>query len=443
MILVIILIIAPVALALYFSFSSYFKDGDLKSEKLIHKHNNLLFLAQSPLILIKQPQIHNFLNKEFPYYQKLSIDEKRKFALRVGGFMVNTKFSGKEGFVVTEEVKIYISAAAVQLTFGLDGYLLENIDYIQVFPEKYYSRMSEAYFKGEYRKDRLIRYSWVDFKKGYDMATSGVNLGLHEMAHALELGMLESNSTDGFFENYYIRWRSVMKKTFLEMAKENKKTILRSYAKSNEHEFFAVSVEHFFERPQEFKENLPDVYETLAILLNQDPLQIGKSPRIHEIPEIENLDFPEHTEKMCTNFSIGRFIRLIVRIELVVPVGFVLYLFHNSISSLSFILTVSLTLLSLSAQKFLQSAIIHVYDKGMTFTNPFSLRKTHRFGFDNIVSATVNISLTGKKTLEVYYTNKGQFGKKTFYLPSAYDNIKQVLGVLKEKNIHIYDKGLR
>jgi MtfA peptidase len=39
----------------------------------------------------------------------------------------------------------------------------------------------------------------------------------------------------------------------------------------NEHEFFAVAVENFFERPQEFKNAIPELYAILIKLLNQDP----------------------------------------------------------------------------------------------------------------------------------------------------------------------------
>ena len=51
---------------------------------------------------------------------------------------------------------------------------------------------------------------------------------------------------------------------------------LRSYAGTNEAEFFAVAVEYFFERPQEFQTALPELYGTLGGLLRQDPaVQVG------------------------------------------------------------------------------------------------------------------------------------------------------------------------
>ena len=43
-------------------------------------------------------------------------------------------------------------------------------------------------------------------------------------------------------------------------------------SKKGKYEFFAVSIEHFFEDPKGMVKNIPDLYETLKILLNQDPL---------------------------------------------------------------------------------------------------------------------------------------------------------------------------
>lgn len=57
------------------------------------------------------------------------------------------------------------------------------------------------------------------------------------------------------------------------MQDENHSSFLRSYASTNQQEFFAVCVEHFFEASKSFRENLPQLYSHLCILLNQDPLQ--------------------------------------------------------------------------------------------------------------------------------------------------------------------------
>jgi Mlc titration factor MtfA (ptsG expression regulator) len=50
---------------------------------------------------------------------------------------------------------------------------------------------------------------------------------------------------------------------------------LGSYAASRYEEFWAVCVEHFFERPTAFKIHLPDLYTAMCVLLNQDILTPG------------------------------------------------------------------------------------------------------------------------------------------------------------------------
>ena len=50
------------------------------------------------------------------------------------------------------------------------------------------------------------------------------------------------------------------------------KNLLGDYAAINYHEFWAVSVETFFESPQRFKQELPDLYHAMVQLLDQDPL---------------------------------------------------------------------------------------------------------------------------------------------------------------------------
>src|SRR5438045_9555206 len=52
----------------------------------------------------------------------------------------------------------------------------------------------------------------------------------------------------------------------------NRRSYLRDYAFTNLQEFWAVSVEAFFENPSGLKQSLPQLYGTLCDILNQDPL---------------------------------------------------------------------------------------------------------------------------------------------------------------------------
>ncbi|MCF8368193.1 MAG: zinc-dependent peptidase [Bacteroidales bacterium] len=48
--------------------------------------------------------------------------------------------------------------------------------------------------------------------------------------------------------------------------------MFRRYAQFNEQEFFAVAMENFFEKPENFKQELPILYNLLSGMLNLDPL---------------------------------------------------------------------------------------------------------------------------------------------------------------------------
>ncbi|MFM7022214.1 MAG: zinc-dependent peptidase [Flavobacteriales bacterium] len=444
MIVGVLFILSPFITALAYAVHSYYTDGDLKKRRIILKlassQHELYVFTKSPVIIARYHSIQKYLEQHYDYYKHLSPHNKKKFALRTVCFMSMTSFTGREGFIITNEVKIQVAACAIQLTFGLEGFLLDNIKHVQIYPRKYYSRWGGTYYKGEYRKDGVLRLSWEDFVKGFHHTTPGINLGLHEMAHALDVGTLHDEPSDTFFQNYYSRWTGVIQETFKSIQNNQNNTVLRDYAGSNEQEFFAVCVEHFFERPQEFRDNLPKIYNMLTIMLNQDPLDKHTSPRLTDIPVLEDIDFTMQQKLFTTKFAVSRFIRMMVRFKMLIPLVPFLYYFYNSFSSFTFTLAVAFALFLLSYKIFRRTALVTAYSNGLLFTNPFSIRKPHQFAINNIVSVNLETSLSGKKALEVYYTNKGRFGRKKFYLPSTAENIKQVLAFLKEHHINIYKK---
>ena len=57
----------------------------------------------------------------------------------------------------------------------------------------------------------------------------------------------------------------------------NEKHFFRRYAFENIEEFFAVAVENFFERTQQFHQEQPELYRILVNLFKQDPLTLNAS----------------------------------------------------------------------------------------------------------------------------------------------------------------------
>ncbi|MCW3104752.1 MAG: hypothetical protein JWO09_3192 [Bacteroidetes bacterium] len=227
---------------------------------------------------------YTLLKQKNSYFKNLSAEAQQRFVERVYKFMENKYFVGREGLVITDEIRVLISAAAVQLTFGLKDYTISHLHTINVFPKVFYSRLFETSFKGLTTQGGVLSLSWDDFRDGYASDTDKLNLGLHELAHALNIDMDEEGSYDEHFSWHFEKWKTAALRD-LQRLKEGSITFLRKYAGTNLHEFFAVCIEHFFEAPSQFRLELPVLYGHTALMLNQDPENTEEDYRVRTIAE--------------------------------------------------------------------------------------------------------------------------------------------------------------
>ncbi|WP_276367452.1 zinc-dependent peptidase [Chryseolinea sp. H1M3-3] len=218
------------------------------------------------------PQAYrDILQKYFLYYRQLDDVAKTKFVQKVCQFIYGKRFIPRNVDQVTMEARVLIAATAVQLTFGLTDVYLQHFDKILVYPNDYYSSITKRYHKGEVNpRFGIIVLSWQSFVDGFIYPNDSINLGLHEMAHALRLENIIKNDEYQFFDEELVNEFDAYAQKLCHVENWND-TFFRPYACANEHEFFAVAVENFFERPHEFKNALPELYKILSKLLNQDP----------------------------------------------------------------------------------------------------------------------------------------------------------------------------
>jgi MtfA peptidase len=230
-------------------------------------------------LLLPVPQEYRtILQKYFTYYQKLTAENKIRFERKVVQFIYGKQFIPRNIDEVTVEAKVLIAASAVQLTFGLPHVYLSFFTKILVYPDDYYSSLTKRYHKGEVNpRFGIIVLSWQSFVDGYIYPNDSKNLGLHEMAHALRLEVfIRSEEFPPFEEDLLEQFDAYAHRICNDPAFEGQ-TFFRPYACTNEHEFFSVAIENFFERSQEFKDTLPELYQILTRLLLQDPLQLTQS----------------------------------------------------------------------------------------------------------------------------------------------------------------------
>ena len=178
---------------------------------------------------------------------------------------------------MTDEMKVLISASAIQLTFGFPKVRLSHFRNILVYPDAYYSTINRTYHRGEVNpRLSAIVLSWKSFVEGY-IDEDGRNLGLHEMAHALRLENKITNDEYDFLDAGALHdWELRATHTMREID-EGREEFFREYGAVNREEFFAVAVENFFERSALFSEKHPLTYSTLCNLLRQDPASLETS----------------------------------------------------------------------------------------------------------------------------------------------------------------------
>lgn len=222
---------------------------------------------------VSQEEIR-FLNSHFPYFSRLKAQFRKEFIGKLEMILSTKRFIGRDGLEeVTWQMEILIGATLTMVTFGWKRLKLAHFHTILIYPNPYFSTINRTYHKGEVNpKHGLIIISWRSFVEGLADFEDGVNLGIHEVAHALKLANFIHS--DGEREFNPQAWEEYKKWVPAEIQKIQlgNPTIFRDRGGVDEHEFFAVVVETFFEKSEEFKAYNPKFYQTMVYLLKQDPL---------------------------------------------------------------------------------------------------------------------------------------------------------------------------
>lgn len=211
------------------------------------------------------------LEKEFHYYNKLPDKSKKEFLKRLKMFYYDKNFVAKGGIKITERMKVLICASAAQLTFGLDRLRLPHFHDILIYPSKYLNKRSGKMHMGEMNSQGVVAFSWEHIEKSLDDPSDGYNLLLHELCHALRFEDYYPNEERHFLEQDDVNRLHHLFRKLQGPIKDRSAPFLNKYAGANFEEFIAVAVESFFERPVEFDQKMPDLYNGIRLLLNQDP----------------------------------------------------------------------------------------------------------------------------------------------------------------------------
>lgn len=249
----------------YFTFKMIEMAFVIKNRKPLYTHFYLIKrrLTKPQKIILKQ---------EFFFYNKLDEREKDFFEHRVASFIKDKHFIGRQKLIITDEMKVLISATAVMLTFGFRDFYIGLIDKIFIYPGTFFSNANHEYHKGEFNpKLKALVLSWKDFRQGFNIKDDNINLGIHEFVHAIHLNsMKERDVSSTVFSDSFKELTGLLSQNKSLRDELVSSRYFRDYAYTNQFEFVAVLIETFFETPVEFKSQFPKIYGKVKQMLNFD-----------------------------------------------------------------------------------------------------------------------------------------------------------------------------
>lgn len=214
-------------------------------------------------------EISSMLGRHSAFFRLLNEEEQSKFTRRCKRFIARKYFfiHSSEGY---KEMPLLATAAAIQLTFGLEKFLFPHYYKIHIYPEEFLRTHPNINFLQGNVSGSTIRLSWKHLLHGILDNGDGQNVALHEMAHALhyQTFVMEKN-VDRKFREWFSSFDEDGNKVYQE-EKEATTGLYSKYAMQNFQEFWAESVEIFFEKPLQMRDKYPELYLVMCQVLRQD-----------------------------------------------------------------------------------------------------------------------------------------------------------------------------
>ena len=196
------------------------------------------------------------------------------------------RWEAANGFSLTENMRLIISAQASLLGLGLGIDAYRNVKTVLVHPTTQMLRGQRAGpaagvvtdapmpILGQTRFAGPVAIAWDEASDNARHPERGHNVVYHEFAHKLDLldGMVDGTPPLETQEQMQ-RWVEVCTREYEALRAGRGGHLLRDYAAVNTGEFFAVATEVFFDLPVRMRREKSDLYDVLVDFYRQDPAQ--------------------------------------------------------------------------------------------------------------------------------------------------------------------------
>jgi Mlc titration factor MtfA (ptsG expression regulator) len=232
------------------------------------------------IILPKNYQ--TLLSQHVSYYNRLTEKNKKVFEEKIQEFLGYVRIDGIDTSV-NDLDKLLVAASAVIPVFGFQKWKYYNLRNVLLYPGSFNKDefLASGYEQntlgmignGPMQKVMILSKPALHF--GFQMEPPKENTGIHEFVHLLDK---EDGDVDGLPEallnrKFNSKWIELMNKNIQTIIEG--RSDINDYGASNKAEFFAVTSEYFFNRPDLFKENHPELFDLMCKIFNQDPMKVS------------------------------------------------------------------------------------------------------------------------------------------------------------------------
>ena len=227
------------------------------------------------------------LEREYPLYNHLPQELKDDLHYKIQIFLAEKKFEGCNGFKITQEIKLLVAAQACTLIINRKHDVFPKLVSILIYPSTYVAK-SSSYDSGIITNSETsvagqsstwggqITLAWNHVEGGVTNMADGDNVVFHEFAHQLDGESGDTNGVPKFDKgkNIYHPWVEIVGEefySFVDRVHHHHKDVIDDYGATNAAEFFAVTTETFFEKPNQLAKKHPKLYDEFKDYYQLDP----------------------------------------------------------------------------------------------------------------------------------------------------------------------------
>jgi len=226
------------------------------------------------------------LTRHVGFYRALDADGRARFEKRLEVLMGDIRIHGVKIDIDAVD-RLLVAASGVIPTFGFPEWKYNNLTDVLLYGEAFDTdhfasegnRQDVIGVVGSGALERVMILSKPALHQGFAHIAGKENTGIHEFVHLLDKA---DGAVDGLPEALLARqdiapWLHLLTKNIHDIQAGH--SDINTYAAKNPAEFFAVTAEYFFKRPDQFRQTHPDLYPVMVQIFQQEP---GVDPLLHQ-----------------------------------------------------------------------------------------------------------------------------------------------------------------